>query len=187
MPKLKKGDIAEEFAGDSKSYGPKTPLDGVKVLRLNRIVDDRGFFMEFFRKSASGKHGIALADFWSGVEPAQLNYSIVNADNHVKGLHYHLQQEDIWFCPPPSKIKIVLFDVRKASPTFGKTQVLVAGDGNDLVVRIPEGVAHGYRPLTNPCALLYVVTKTFDLEDPDEYRIAWNHPAVKDLWEIPNG
>lgn len=187
MPKLEKTDIAPEFAGNSKTYAPATPIDGVKVLRLNRIVDDRGFFMEFFRKSASGKHGAALADFWSGVEPAQLNYSIVNAENHVKGLHYHLQQEDIWFCPPPSKIKIVLYDVRKASPTFGRTQVLVAGDGNDLVVRIPEGVAHGYRPLTNPCALLYVVTKTFDLEDPDEFRIAWDHPAVRDLWEIPNG
>lgn len=187
MSKLKKEDIAGEFAGDSKSYGPKTSIAGVKVLRLNRMVDDRGFFMEVFRKSASGAHGTALADFWSGVDPAQLNYSIVNADNHIKGLHYHLQQEDIWFCPAPSKIKIVLFDVRKASPTFGKTQVLVAGDGNDLVVRIPEGVAHGYRPLTNPCALFYVVTKTFDLEDPDEFRIAWDHPAVKDLWEIPNG
>ena len=52
---------------------------------------------------------------------------------------------------------------------------------------IPPGVAHGYRPLTNPCALLYVVTEAFDPASPDEYRIAWDHPAVKDLWEVPNG
>jgi hypothetical protein len=31
------------------------------------------------------------------------------------------------------------------------------------------------------------VTRTFDLADPDEWRIAWDHPAVKDLWEVPNG
>ena len=186
MP-IAKTDVADEFVGNPKSYGPNTPIEGVKVHRLQRIVDDRGFFMEVFRKGAAGTHGAELAAFWKGVEAAQMNFSIVNANDHVKGLHYHLAQEDIWFCPPPSKIKIVLYDVRKSSPTFRGTQVIVAGDGKDVVVRIPEGVAHGYRPLTNPCALLYVVTKPFDLADPDEYRIAWDHPAIKALWEIPNG
>jgi len=187
MPSLKKTDIAEEFAGEPKRYGPATPIEGVRIHRLRRLVDDRGFFLEVFRSRAAGSHGADLADFWKGVDAAQINYSIVNADDHIKGLHYHLEQEDIWFCPPPSKIKIVLYDVRKSSPTFRQTQVVVAGDGQDVVVRIPEGVAHGYRPLTNPCALLYVVTRPFDLESPDEYRIAWDHPDVKSLWEIPNG
>ena len=118
---------------------------------------------------------------------AQINFTIVNAEDHVKGLHYHLKQQDVWFCPHPYKAKFVLFDVRKDSPTYLRTQVLVAGDGQDLLVRIPEGVAHGYRPLTNPCGLFYIVTRTFDLADPDEWRIAWDHPAVKDLWDVPNG
>ena len=39
-----------------------------------------------------------------------------------------------------------------------------------MLVRIPAGVAHGYRPLTNPCALLYFVTETFDPAKPDEFR-----------------
>jgi len=56
-----------------------------------------------------------------------------------------------------------------------------------VLVRIPAGVAHGYRPLTNPCALLYFVTKSFDPERPDELRIPWDHPAVKELWDVPNG
>ena len=89
-----------------------------------------------------------------------MNFSIVDAEGHIKGLHYHLNQDDIWFVPPPSKAKFVLYDVRKTSPTFGKTQVIVAGGGQDVLVRIPAGVAHGYRPLTNPCALLYFVTET---------------------------
>jgi dTDP-4-dehydrorhamnose 3,5-epimerase len=121
------------------------------------------------------------------VPVAQINFTMVNAENHIKGLHYHLKQQDVWFCPSPSKAKFVLYDVRKDSPTSGQTQVVVAGDGQDVLVRIPEGVAHGYRPLTNPCALFYIVTRTFDAQDPDEWRIAWDHPAVKDLWEIPNG
>jgi dTDP-4-dehydrorhamnose 3,5-epimerase len=186
-PVLPPSAIAEEFRSDVKAYPAKTNLDGVKVLRLARHVDDRGFFQEIYRAKADHPGSEALADFFRGVPVAQMNYSIVNAENHVKGLHYHLRQQDVWYCPHPSKAKFVLLDVRKASPTFGGTQVIVAGDGQDLLVRIPEGVAHGYRPLTNPCALFYMVTRTFDAKDPDEFRIAWDHPAVRDLWDVPNG
>ena len=179
--------IGEEFRSGTKAYEKPGPIDGVAVHRLPRFVDDRGFFQEIYRAKADHAGSEPLAAFFRDVPLAQLNYTIVNAENHVKGLHYHLKQQDVWFCPHPSKAKFVLFDVRKASPTYLRTQVVVAGDGQDLLVRIPEGVAHGYRPLTNPCALFYLVTRTFDVNDPDEHRIPWDHPAVRDLWEGPNG
>ena len=180
-------DIAPEFRAKPKAYSRPTPIEGVRTLSLTRFTDDRGFFMEIFRGRAAHKGGQALADFFLGVTLAQMNYSLVEADGHIKGLHYHLKQEDIWFFPPPSKAKVVLYDIRKDSPTSGGTQVVVAGGGSDVLIRIPAGVAHGYRPLTNPCALFYIVTDVFDPASPDEYRIPWDHPAVKDLWEIPNG
>ena len=179
--------IAEEFRSGTKSYDRPGPIEGVKVFRVPRYVDDRGFFQEIYRSKADHPGSEAMADFFQGVPVAQLNFTIVDAENHVKGLHYHLKQQDVWFCPHPYKAKFVLFDVRKESPTFRRTQVLVAGDGQDLLVRIPEGVAHGYRPLTNPCGLFYIVTRTFDIADPDEWRIPWDHPAVRDLWDVPNG
>jgi len=186
-PVLRPDAIGEEFRSPVKSYAAKTAIDGVRVHRLARIVDDRGFFQEIYRAKSDHAGSEALADFFRDVPVAQINFAIVDAESHIKGLHYHLKQQDVWFCPHPSKAKFVLFDVRKSSPTFGKTQVIVAGDGQDLLVRIPEGVAHGYRPLTNPCALFYIVTRSFDSRDPDEFRIPWDHPAVKELWEVPNG
>lgn len=181
-------DIVSEFQARPKAYEKKTPIEGVRVLKLPRFTDDRGFFLEIFRTKPNHPESRALAEFFeNGPSPAQMNFSVVDADGHIKGLHYHLKQDDIWFFPPPSKAKIVLYDIRKDSPTSGRSQVLVAGGGQDLLVRIPVGVAHGYRPLTNPCSLLYFVTETFDPTDPDEYRVAWDHPAVKELWDIPNG
>ncbi len=180
-------DIAPEFRAQPKSYRRSTPIEGVKTHRLSRLTDDRGFLFELFRERANHPESHALAEFFSGFPVAQMNYSVVDADGHIKGLHYHLKQEDIWFFPPPSKAKVVLYDVRKGSPSFGQTQVLVAGGGQDFLIRIPAGVAHGYRPLTNPCAMLYIVTETFDPGTPDEFRISWDHPAVKHLWETPNG
>jgi len=186
-PVLGRSAIGEEFRSEAKGYGAKTPLEGVRVLRLGRHVDDRGFLQEIYRTRADHPGSETLADFFRDVPVAQINFTFVDVPGHVKGLHYHLKQQDVWFCPHPSKAKFVLLDVRRESPTFGLTQVIVAGDGQDLLVRIPEGVAHGYRPLTNPCALLYLVTRTFDAKDPDEYRIPWDHPAVRDLWDVLNG
>lgn len=186
-PALPADAIAAEYRSGVKSYEKSPPIVGVKVHRLQRFVDDRGFFEEIYRSKADHPGSEGLAGFFADVPVAQINFSVVNADDHIKGMHYHLKQQDVWFCPHPSKAKFVLLDVREASPTFGKTQVIVTGDGQDLLVRIPEGVAHGYRPLTNPCALFYIVTRTFDAKDPDELRIPWDHPAVKDLWTIPNG
>ncbi len=184
---MKPEDIAPEFQSERKSYPRPAPIEGVRTLRLSRITDDRGCLLEIFRAKGNHPESRALAEFFTGVPVAQMNFSVVDAEGHVKGLHYHLKQDDVWFFPPPSKAKVVLYDVRKSSPSFGRSQVIVAGGGQDLLVRIPAGVAHGYRPLTTPCTLLYVVTESFDPADPDEYRIAWDHPAVKDLWDIPNG
>ena len=185
-PILAPSAIVPEFLSDRKSYGGNRPIEGVSVLPLRRFVDDRGFFMELYRSAATHAGTEEMARFYDRVPVAQLNFSTVDVDDHIKGLHYHMKQEDLWFCPPPSKMKVVLFDVRKDSPTVGATQVVVLGDGKDAIVRIPAGVAHGYRPLTNPCSLFYIVTKCFEMADPDEYRISWDHPAIKNLWEIPN-
>lgn len=180
-------DIAEEFRSAPKVYSRTAPIEGVRTLKLPQITDDRGFLFEIFRGRANHPESRPLAEFFEGTRVAQMNFSVVAADGHVKGLHYHLKQEDIWFFAPPSKAKVVLYDIRKSSPTFGRAQAIVAGGGQDLLIRIPAGVAHGYRPLTNPCALVYIVTETFDPAAPDEFRIRWDHPAVKELWETPNG
>lgn len=183
---LTHADILDGFAVVTKRYERGVPIHGVEVAPLQRFVDDRGMFMEVYRRDVTHAGSERLPAFFTGVEVAQLNYSLVTISDHIKGLHYHLMQSDVWFCPPPFKIKVVLFDIRKDSPTAGTTQVVVLGDGKDALVKIPPGVAHGYKPLTVPCGLFYLVTKCFDFTAPDEHRVPFDHPAVKDLWVIKN-
>ncbi len=183
---LSPDDLLDGCGGTRKSYEKALAIEGVEVMPLRRHVDDRGLFLEVYRSHATHLGTEQLVELFAGLDIAQLNYSLVTAEDHVKGLHYHLKQADVWFCPPPFKLKVVLLDLRKASATAGRTQVVVLGDGRDALVRIPPGVAHGYRPLTVPCGLFYLVTRCFDLADPDEYRVPWDHPAVRDLWDVRN-
>jgi dTDP-4-dehydrorhamnose 3,5-epimerase len=179
-------DILDGFGGEKKLYLRAGTIAGVELLHLQRHIDDRGLLLEIYRNRATHPNSDRVPQFFENVEVAQLNFTLVTTPDHVKGLHYHLKQSDVWFCPPPYKLKVVMLDVRRDSPTAGATQVIVLGEGRDAWIKIPPGVAHGYRPLTLPCGLLYVVTRCFDLEDPDEHRIPWDHPAVKDLWAVRN-
>jgi dTDP-4-dehydrorhamnose 3,5-epimerase len=178
--------LLEGLRGRRKEYRATAAIQGVELLPLRRFVDDRGLFLEIFRNAATHAGTEALRDFFGDLHVAQVNYSLVTATDHVKGLHYHLRQADIWFCPPPSKVKVVLLDLRAESPTAGATQVAVLGEGRDVLIKIPPGVAHGYRPLTVPCGLLYLVTRCFDADEPDEYRLPWDLPQVRALWDVAN-
>ena len=103
MSKLKREDLLE--AGTQKSYTEPARIAGVEVFPLTRHVDDRGSFLELYRASAAGDHGSGLAAFFAGITVGQLNYSLVTTSDHVKGLHVHLAQDDVWFCPPPFKMR----------------------------------------------------------------------------------
>ncbi len=184
---LQPSDILPAHRGTIKSYGRAPHIEGVELLTLTRHVDDRGLFLEIYRNRTLDPAGGEVSRFFDGIDVAQMNYSIVDHTTTVKGMHYHLKQTDVWFCPPDSKMKIVLWDLRVHSTTSGQIQAIVAGGGHDLWVKIPPGVAHGYRPLTDRCALLYIVTRPFDAHDPDEHRIAWDHPAIRNLWNVENG
>src|SRR6185437_9380942 len=78
---VKSEDVAAEFRTGPKAYEPKRPIDGVRILKLPRFTDDRGFLLEIFRSRANHPESRALAEFFAGgPAPAQMNYSVVDAD-----------------------------------------------------------------------------------------------------------
>lgn len=101
----------------------------------------------------------------------------------IKAFHYHENQDDLWFFPS-GNAQVVLFDLRTDSPTKGKTDVYYMGEENPIMLLIPKGVAHGYRVLgQEPAVIIYFTTKSYNKEEPDEKRIAWNDPRINFNWE----
>ncbi|KAF0817847.1 MULTISPECIES: dTDP-4-dehydrorhamnose 3,5-epimerase family protein [unclassified Cytobacillus] len=147
-------------------------IEGVKVKKLVKYCDDRGFFSELVRDDEPhllSKFGQAS---WS------MSYPGV-----IKAFHYHEKQDDLWFFPS-GNAQVVLYDLRKDSSTHGKTDVYYMGEENPIMLLIPKGVAHGYRVLgQKPATIIYFTTESYNPNAPDEKRLAWDDAGINFNWE----
>ncbi len=145
-------------------------IEGVKVKKLVRHCDDRGFFQEILRDDEG-----LLRRF--GQASMSLTYPGV-----VKAFHWHERQDDLWFFPS-GNAQVVLHDLREGSPTHGQTDVYYMGEHNPILLLIPAGVAHGYRVLgEKPAVIIYFTTESYNPADPDEKRLPWNDPSIGFDW-----
>ncbi|HWO75384.1 MAG TPA: dTDP-4-dehydrorhamnose 3,5-epimerase family protein [Bacillus sp. (in: firmicutes)] len=145
-------------------------IEGVKVKKLLKHVDDRGTFMELVRDDED-----LLTRF--GQASMSMSYPGV-----IKAFHYHEKQDDVWFFPS-GNAQVVLHDLREDSKTKGETDVYYMGEENPIILVIPKGVAHGYRVLGNkPAVIIYFTTQSYNHNNPDEKRIPWNDPIIGFDW-----
>ncbi|MFV8827442.1 dTDP-4-dehydrorhamnose 3,5-epimerase family protein [Alkalihalobacterium sp. APHAB7] len=146
-------------------------IEGVKVKKLLKHCDDRGFFAELVRDDEDLLERFGQAS-WS------MSYPGV-----IKAFHYHEEQDDVWFFPA-GNAQVVLHDLRKDSNTVGETDVIYMGEENPIVLLIPKGVAHGYRVLgQKPATIIYFTTKSYKSKNPDEKRIPYDDPTIGFNWE----
>lgn len=144
-------------------------ISGVYVCTPRTYGDDRGFFVETFRRA------------WvpGSREMIQANRADRCARTLV-GLHYHLHQADYWYVPFGTA-RMVLHDLRSGGPTDGATLVLDLSGDNHRGVYIPPGVAHGFAALTD-MTITYLVDQYYN--PADELGIAWDDPAVSADWGV---
>jgi dTDP-4-dehydrorhamnose 3,5-epimerase len=149
-------------------------IKGVYVVEPVVFGDDRGFFVETYRREW----------FPLGREMLQGNRGDRQA-GAVVGLHYHLHQADYWYVPE-GRARVVLHDLRAGSPTDGATLTLDLGrepDGSHTHrgVFIPPGVAHGFGALT-AMTITYLVDSYYN--PADELGVAWDDPEVGADWGV---
>ncbi len=145
-----------------------TLIKGVQIVTLKAFTDERGRFIETFRKEWFPQRT------W---ERIQTNRSDSKA-GVLRGLHFHHHQVDYWYVPRGT-IRVGLCDLRASSPTFMAHQMLEIGDENQLGVFIPVGVAHGFLALTD-ATLTYLVDNYYD--GGDEHGVVWDDPDLALPW-----
>ena len=148
---------------------PIQEIPGVRVVELKSFPDSRGRFVETFRQS------------WFEGCPAMVQGNRSDSKKGVlRGLHFHRKQADYWMCVQGRMLAAVA-DLRPGSPTHGKVATVEFGDGADLGIYIPPGVAHGYYALTD-ATMTYMVDQYYD--STDEFGVAWDDPALGIPWPV---
>ena len=148
-------------------------IDGVAIKELTLFTDERGLFSEIIRSSD---------DFFKD-SFAQLGYSMSFA-GVAKAWHLHKEQTD-WMCVLSGDIKLGLYDLRDASSTFGKLMEIFMGETmGRKVVKVPPGIAHGYRVINGPMHIIYVTDREYD--PSDDLRIPHDDPEIGYDWTIPS-
>lgn len=145
-------------------------IKGVQIVTLKAFEDERGRFLETFRKEWFPQQR------W---EKIQTNRSDSRA-GVLRGLHYHFRQVDYWYVVS-GQIRAALYDLRPDSPTYGAGQTVEMGGPFQRGLFIPVGVAHGFVALTET-TLTYIVDNYYD--STDEYGIVWNDPDIGLAWGV---
>ncbi len=153
----------------------KTSLNGVLLIKPKVHGDERGYFLESYRKSTFQEMGLTVTF-------VQDNQAF-STKNCLRGLHYQLNY------PQGKLVKVaqgvvldVAVDISRGSPTFGKYFAAELSDKNHQMMYIPEGFAHGYSVLSETALFQYKCTEYYHPED--EYGVKWDDPIIGIDWKV---
>ena len=149
-------------------------MKGLMLLIPKVFGDERGFFMETFKRSELKALGVDR-------EFLQDNHSR-SVKGVLRGLHYQVgehAQAKLVRC-----IRGLIFDVavdiRPGSETFGQWYGIILSEENHYQLFIPEGFAHGYYTISETAEVIYKTTREYA---PNADRgIIWNDPDIGIYW-----
>lgn len=128
-------------------------IKDVIIKKMKKIPDDRGKILHIMKSSDSeyDKFGeVYCSTIYPGI---------------VKGWHLHTKMT-LNYVVLKGKIKFVLFDSRKDSPTYGKIQEIYIGNDNYVRVTVPPDVWNGFMGVGLEES--YVINFTDIPHDPNE-------------------
>ena len=151
-------------------------LDGVFLRRLDKIGDARGSFVKPF-------HRPSLAEIGINFEVAEFFYSF-SIRGALRGMHFQVPPNDhdkIVCCMDGSVLDVVV-DLRRSSPTFGRSVAFDLDCRGPAIVFIPRGCAHGFLTRSETATLAYLVSTAHTPTDDrgvrwDSLGFAWPDAA----------
>ena len=155
----------------------KTEIPEVVLIKQKVFKDDRGFFMETYKKSEFERAGIPT-NFVQDNHSKSTKYVL-------RGLHFQKEpfgQGKLVRCIR-GKIFDVAVDIRKESPTFKRWVSFELTEENKQMLWIPRGFAHGFLTLSDEAEIIYKVSDN-EYSPKSDAGIIWNDPEININWPI---
>ena len=152
-----------------------TALADVLLIEPRVFGDARGYFFESYHRRAFAQAGI-------DVEFVQDNHSR-SSRGVLRGLHYQIEHAQGKLVRVVSgEVYDVAVDMRRSSPTFGRSIGMTLSAHDKQMLWIPPGFAHGFLVLSETAEFLY---KTTDFWYPEfERSLLWNDSALGIAWPL---
>lgn len=153
------------------------PIEGLKIVTMEPVRDDRGHFARSYCIEEFAKVGI---DY----KILQCNQSFNHKKGTIRGMHWQNEphQETKFMSCSQGRIFDVAVDLRKDSPTYLQWFGIELTDRQDTMLYVPQGFAHGYQTLTDNAMAVYSVGVAYHPESADGMR--HDDPAVGIDWPI---
>lgn len=151
----------------------KTKLPGVVIIQPKLYGDNRGYFMETYKKDDYAKLGINR-EFVQDNESSSIK-------GVLRGLHFqknHTQGKLVRVTH--GEVFDVAVDVRPNSKTYGQWVGVTLSSEKKNMFYIPEGFAHGFLVLSDTAEFVYKCTDVYD--PTSEGGIPWNDPEINVEW-----
>lgn len=141
------------------------------------LRDARGHFVKTWRQADFAAAGL---DF-----PHAEEYFTFSRKGVLRGLHLQAPPHDHWkiVCCVSGEALDAIVDLRKGSPTFGRSQTIALSGEKTSMLVLPPGIAHGFF-VTGDHVLLHYTVSTGHAPDHDtgirwdSAGIAWPGPAT---------
>ena len=156
----------------------RTEIPDVIIIEPQVHGDDRGYFVETFRKDKLEKFLGFNLNFVQDNESK-------SSKGVLRGLHYQLglSAQTKLVRVIKGRVLDVAVDIRKNSPTFGKHVAVELSEENKKQLFVPRGFAHGFVVLEDDTIFAYKVDNYYS---PDNDRgIAFDDESLGIDWKIP--
>jgi dTDP-4-dehydrorhamnose 3,5-epimerase len=157
-----------------------TAIEGVWVVDLEPIHDERGWFARTFDAAAFRARGLDL-------EVVQTNASFNARRDTLRGLHYQADphgEPKLVSCAAGAIFDVAV-DLRPDSPTHRAWVGEELNVENGRMLYLPTGIAHGFQTLRDDSLVLYQMGHEYV---PGAARgVRWDDPAFAIEWPVPAG
>lgn len=150
-----------------------TRLEGPILLAPVVHGDQRGFFLESYRRSGFEELGIE--------EPLVQDNHSRSRRSIVRGMHFQPGQAKVVRCVRGSIFDVIV-DIRRGSPQFSQWEGFTLDDVDHHQLYIPDGFAHGFCVLSELADVTYKISSYYEPEL--EWGFAFNDPDVAIEWPV---
>jgi dTDP-4-dehydrorhamnose 3,5-epimerase len=122
--------VADEIIRKMRADGlPGIPIEGCTPVPVVANADDRGCLFEIFREE------------WAGAFKTVQWNACRSLAGVMRGVHVHIDYNE-FYTLPFGRVFLALRDIRRTSPTFGKSVGFEWSAADGFAVPVPAGVAH---------------------------------------------